>query len=164
MNPTTLLAHPETDLQFRNVVVDMVGWIEKNLGQDLQLRMVTKKSGYSHWHFQRRFTEVSGWKLGEYIRARRLVNAAYDLAFTGKSLAEISVEYGFKSQNSFSRTFIRLLRVKPSAVRKELAGHSDALRTLTLPLLPCGDWYRQDDLRHRCAAQCSVKLTSPSIP
>nr|WP_310616742.1 helix-turn-helix domain-containing protein [Pantoea cypripedii] len=150
MNPATLNTHPDTDLQFRNVVVDMVDWIEKNLGADLQLRRVTKKSGYSHWHFQRRFTEISGWKLGEYIRARRLVNAAYDLAFTGKSLAEISVEYGFKSQNSFSRTFIHLLQVKPSVVRKEFAGHSDALCKLTFHLLPCGDWYRQDDLLLLC--------------
>ncbi|WP_208718697.1 helix-turn-helix domain-containing protein [Pantoea cypripedii] len=150
MNPATLNTNPDTDLQFRNVVVDMVDWIEKNLGEDLQLRRVTKKSGYSHWHFQRRFTEVSGWKLGEYIRARRLVNAAYDLAFTEKSLAAISVEYGFKSQNSFSRTFIRLLQVKPSVVRKELTGHRDALRELMFHLLPCGDWYRKDDLQLLC--------------
>ena len=59
----------------------------------------------------------TGLSLASYIRARRLYLAAFALRFTQKSILDISVEYQFDNQQTFSRCFKKHFAESPSVYR-----------------------------------------------
>lgn len=54
-------------------------WVETHLGRVIYLEELAAYSGYSLWHMQKIFKEVTGVSLGKYIRERRLAGAVYQL-------------------------------------------------------------------------------------
>lgn len=86
-------------------IKELLVWIENNLRNPLSLDIVCEKSGYSKWYLQRMFRRQTNLPLAAYIRARRLYLAAFSLRFTQKSILDISLEYQFDSQQTFSRCF-----------------------------------------------------------
>lgn len=99
-------------------IKELLVWIENNLRNPLSLDIVCEKSGYSKWYLQRMFRRQTNLPLAAYIRARRLYLAAFSLRFTQKSILDISLEYQFDSQQTFSRCFKKHFSVTPSAYRK----------------------------------------------
>ncbi|QJW53773.1 Right origin-binding protein [Serratia plymuthica] len=100
-----------------NHIKDLLVWIEDNLTNPLSLDIVSAKSGYSKWYLQRLFKKQTGLSLASYIRARRLYLAAFALRFTRKSILDISVEYQFDNQQTFSRCFKKHFAESPSVYR-----------------------------------------------
>ncbi|MGL5388460.1 MAG: helix-turn-helix domain-containing protein [Enterobacterales bacterium] len=99
-------------------IKELLVWIENNLRNPLSLDIVSEKSGYSKWYLQRMFRQQTNLPLAAYIRARRLYLAAFSLRFTQKSILDISLEYQFDSQQTFSRCFKKHFSQTPSAYRK----------------------------------------------
>lgn len=58
-----------------SIIRDLLNWLENYLDQPLSLDNVAAKAGYSKWHLQRMFKDVTGHAIGAYIRARRLTKA-----------------------------------------------------------------------------------------
>lgn len=96
---------------------ELLVWIEDNLTNPLSLDIVSAKSGYTKWYLQRMFKKQTGLSLASYIRARRLYLAAFALRFTQKSILDISVEYQFDNQQTFSRCFKKHFAESPSVYR-----------------------------------------------
>lgn len=42
------------------IIRDLLSWLEKNLDHPLSLDNVATKSGYSKWHLQRMFKDITG--------------------------------------------------------------------------------------------------------
>lgn len=61
------------------IIRDLLTWLEGHLDQPLSLDNVAAKAGYSKWHLQRMFKDVTGHAIGAYIRARRLSKSAVAL-------------------------------------------------------------------------------------
>lgn len=101
-----------------SIISDLIVWIEKNLEQPLSIDHVALKSGYSKWHLQRMFKEVTGQVLGTYIRHRRLTYAALALRMTSKPILDIAMQYRFDSQQSFTRSFKKQFDVTPASYRR----------------------------------------------
>ena len=59
-----------------NLAID---YIEDNLTDELDEKEITRITGYSFPMFSRIFSIVSGYSLSEYIRLRKMTNAAIDL-------------------------------------------------------------------------------------
>lgn len=100
------------------IISDLIKWIEKNLEQPLSIDNVAKKSGYSKWHLQRMFKEVTGHILGTYIRHRRLTHAALALKLTSKPILDIAMQYRFDSQQTFTRSFKKQFNLTPASYRR----------------------------------------------
>ncbi|MCL1854326.1 MAG: helix-turn-helix transcriptional regulator [Clostridia bacterium] len=83
----------------------------------LTLRMIARENGYSEFHMTRKFKELSGISLREYLRKRRLAFALIDLRDTGKSILDIAVDYGFSSHAAFCRSFKAAYGIPPSTYR-----------------------------------------------
>lgn len=92
--------------------------IESNLDKELDHEEIAKAAFTSRFHFQRLFYMVSGQKLGEYIRLRRLSVAVCDLMAPGAKVIDVALKYGYETPESFSKAFKKLHGVSPSAVRK----------------------------------------------
>lgn len=67
------------------IIRDLLIWLEGHLDQPLSLDNVAAKAGYSKWHLQRMFKDVTGHAIGAYIRARRLSKSAVALRLTRAS-------------------------------------------------------------------------------
>ncbi|NIF48038.1 helix-turn-helix domain-containing protein [Enterobacter sp. Ap-1006] len=100
------------------VIETITGWIDNNIHRRLRIEDVARYSGYSKWHFQRIFLYYKGESIGRYIRIRKLQLAAQDLKNTQERIVDISVKYGFDSQQSFNRLFTRSFKMSPGTYRK----------------------------------------------
>ncbi|MDU7190528.1 MAG: helix-turn-helix domain-containing protein, partial [Enterobacter sp.] len=64
------------------------------------------------------FRTVMHQTLGEYIRKRRLQLAAQELRTTRRPIFDIAMDYGYVSQQTFSRIFRRQFDRTPSDYRQ----------------------------------------------
>lgn len=80
-----------------NVVNDILKWLETQLqrNEGIKIDTIANKSGYSKWHLQRIFKDFKGCTLGEYVRKRRLLEAAKSLQEKDMSILDIALMYGF---------------------------------------------------------------------
>ncbi|WP_087489799.1 superoxide response transcriptional regulator SoxS [Tatumella citrea] len=102
------------------IIHSLTQWINQNLGKHLSIDEVAAKSGYSKWHLQRMFRAVTQQTLGDYIRERRLEMAADALCKTRRPVFDIALQYGYESQQTFSRVFRRQFDQTPTAYRQAM--------------------------------------------
>jgi len=101
------------------IIHSLTHWIDQNLDKSLSIDEVAAKSGYSKWHLQRMFRSVTKQTLGGYIRERRLTLAAEALSQTERPVFDIAMQYGYDSQQTFSRVFRREFDRTPSDYRHQ---------------------------------------------
>ncbi|WP_435946519.1 superoxide response transcriptional regulator SoxS [Dryocola sp. BD586] len=101
----------------QDIIYTLTEWIDEHIDQPLNIDVVAKKSGYSKWYLQRMFRTVMRQTLGEYIRQRRLLLAARELRSTQRPIFDIAMDYGYVSQQTFSRVFRREFDRTPTDYR-----------------------------------------------
>lgn len=105
-------------MDFLSNMNSALDYIESHLTEEIDTKELAQAAGCSVYTFQRFFTYVSGLSLTEYIRKRRLSNAALELRQSNIKIIDLAVKYGYESANSFSRAFQTLHGVTPAAARK----------------------------------------------
>jgi|GEM_PF-351202 len=98
--------------------VSLLEWIENNIESSLSLDYISQKSGYSKWHVQRIFKKNTGLKIADYIRRRKISKAALAIKLTDRSIYDIALEFGYDSQQTFTRAFTKYFLISPGAYRK----------------------------------------------
>lgn len=93
-------------------------YIENNLQQKIDYKMVAQFLHCSEWEFRRIFSFIAQMPLSEYIRHRRLTRAIVDIQNHDR-IIDVALRYGYESQAAFSRAFRQLYGVTPSAVRNK---------------------------------------------
>lgn len=93
-------------------------YIEDNLENELSIGTVSEHVFVSPFYLQKGFQIITGYTLGEYIRNRRLYEAAVKIARTDEKIIDIALRYGYETAESFSKAFSRFHGVTPAAVRK----------------------------------------------
>ncbi|MBK0097564.1 helix-turn-helix transcriptional regulator [Erwinia sp. S63] len=117
------------------VIQQMVEWIDNHLDENLSVNRISTKSGYSIWHFQRKFMQLTGLNVYEYVRVRRIINTAYILTRSRKRILEIAVENGFNCQASFTRTMRDLTGFTPGQMRAHFTGNEEGLEKILRTLM-----------------------------
>ncbi|MCH9408695.1 MDR efflux pump AcrAB transcriptional activator RobA [Pantoea agglomerans] len=110
------------------IIRDLLIWLESHLDQPLSLDNVAQKAGYSKWHLQRMFKDVTGHAIGAYIRARRLSKAAVALRLTSRPILDIALQYRFDSQQTFTRAFKKQFAQTPAWYRRSSEWNSFGIR------------------------------------
>ncbi|EOC1426448.1 RamA family antibiotic efflux transcriptional regulator [Cronobacter dublinensis] len=101
------------------VIETLTDWIDDNLHKPLRIDDIARHAGYSKWHLQRLFHHHKGENIGRYIREKKLRLAAQDLRATNDRVLDISMKYGFDSQQTFTRLFTRKFQMSPGTWRKQ---------------------------------------------
>jgi AraC family transcriptional regulator len=99
--------------------------------ENLSLSEIASEVGSHPVHLARAFRKCYGHPIGGYIRKLRVEHAYHDLITTDLSLVEIALASGFCDQAHFSRTFKRIMGIKPSELRMTLRGRSAKNHTLS---------------------------------
>jgi AraC-like DNA-binding protein len=103
--------------QVQKIVDDIDACIISRDDDGLTLREIARKNGYSEFHMTRKFKELAGISLRDYLRKRRLAFALIDLRDTDRTILDIAVDYGFSSQEAFCRSFKATYGIPPSTYR-----------------------------------------------
>lgn len=98
---------------------DAINYIEDNITDELNIEDIAKQVYVSPYYFQKCFTMLCGFTVGEYIRQRRLTLAGSEVVATDDKIIDIALKYGYDSPDSFTRAFTRFHGATPAAVRKE---------------------------------------------
>ena len=98
-------------------IQNALDYIEEHLTEDIDYDRVAEQSFSSSYHFQRIFSLLCGFTIGEYIRYRRLSLAGSELASTDIKVIDAALKYGYESPDSFARAFQKFHGITPSAAR-----------------------------------------------
>ena len=96
-----------------------IDYIEANLTEEIDYEKVAAQSFFSSYHFQRVFSILCGYTLGEYIRLRRLSLAGTELVTGKEKVIDIALKYGYDSPDSFSKAFQKFHGITPSQARAD---------------------------------------------
>ncbi len=94
-----------------------VDYMEKHLEDDISAQDVADQVYLSPFFLQRGFSLMTGYGIGEYIRNRRLYQAALDLKETEDKVIDIALKYCYETPESFTKAFSRFHGATPSQVR-----------------------------------------------
>ena len=100
-------------------IQNAIRYIEDNITDELNYDEIAKQAYISSFYFQRAFSILCGFTLGEYIRNRRLTLAGMELSSGDVKVIDIAVKYGYDSPDSFTKAFTRFHGISPSSARKE---------------------------------------------
>lgn len=101
------------------IIHEVVEYIDGHLEERLDLDTLYRVSGYSKYHLSRTFSGIVGLSIHNYIKRRRLTEAARLLIFTDKPIIEIVFLSGYETQQSFTVAFKTLFKCSPQAFRKK---------------------------------------------
>ncbi|HEX2855765.1 MAG TPA: GyrI-like domain-containing protein [Opitutaceae bacterium] len=95
-----------------------MAFMEENLTRPVTLEAISRRAGFSLWHFQRIFSSHVGETLGACLRRRRLSVAVLDLRNTRRSILDVAFDYQFESHAAFTRAFQATFGATPSSFRR----------------------------------------------
>ncbi|MCE5172914.1 GyrI-like domain-containing protein [Paenibacillus profundus] len=104
-----------------SLIESAVQYIETNLKQPLLAEDVSRSVHVSYYHFHRIFHAMTGETIGDYIRRRRLTEAALELLAGQRPILDIALDYQFESQEAFGRAFKKVFGFTPNGFRRKSA-------------------------------------------
>lgn len=118
--------------QIQKLIDEIDRWIRAEADEELSLSALSEKLGCSPFYLSKKFREISGMALREYLRERRLALALKEVRDTGRAILDIALQYGFSSHEAFTRAFKEAYGVSPSEYRRRPV--PVMLRTIIRPL------------------------------
>ena len=87
-------------------IIDEIDRCIKNKDEeDLTLKNLASKLGYSEFYTSKKFKEISGMQFRDYLRNRKLAFALKEIRDTNRGILDNALDYGFSSHEAFTRSF-----------------------------------------------------------
>lgn len=93
-------------------------YIDTHLAGTIDFQIVAQLACCSEYHFRRMFSFLAGMTVSEYIRRRRLSEAAVELRQSDIKVIDLALKYGYDAPDAFSRAFRKLHGVTPTEARR----------------------------------------------
>ncbi len=98
-----------------------IDYMEKNLEEDIGVQDAAVQVFLSPFFLQRGFSLMTGYGIGEYLRNRRMYQAALDLQKTDDKVIDIALRYCYDTPESFTKAFSRFHGATPVQARNGAA-------------------------------------------
>lgn len=106
-------------MNWTKTIEDALTFIEANITEDLTVSRIAKDVNTSAFYFQKGFSMLCGYTVGEYVRMRRLSIAGEELISSDVKIIDLAVKYGYDSADSFTKAFTRFHGSTPTDLRRE---------------------------------------------
>ena len=93
-------------------------YLDSTLDGELDELRVARLSGYPYAMFSRLFSMLTGTSLSEYLRERRLTEAALVLRQSEARIIDIVIQYGYESADAFGAAFKKFHGATPIQIRQ----------------------------------------------
>lgn len=104
-------------MKWLNNLGNAIEYIENNLDKEISYEEAARIACCSTYYFQRIFSYVVGIPLSDYIRRRRMTQAAFELQRTDEKVIDVALKYGYSSPTSFNRAFQNVHGITPTAAK-----------------------------------------------
>ncbi len=104
-------------MEWLTAIRGAVAYMEDHLREEVRLDDVARAVHLSPFFLQRGFSLMTGWSIGEYLRNRRLYEAALDLQKGSEKVIDVALKYGYETPESFTKAFARFHGATPTQVR-----------------------------------------------
>ena len=101
------------------MLVALMHFINTHLAEDLSLGELAQRFGVSKFHLTRKFKELTGFSLHQYIVKKRLLHAKY-LISLGSEPYRAALDAGFNNYSNFSRSFTAYFGENPASCSRRL--------------------------------------------
>lgn len=98
-------------------ILRSIDYIENNLKEPLCLKDIAEEAFFSEFYFHKLFHLLVGDSPGEYIKKRRLYEAALVLKESDAKIIDVAYEFGYQSPEAFSRAFSTHFGFSPIEVK-----------------------------------------------
>lgn len=98
-------------------ILRSIEFIENNLKENISLKDIAAKAYFSDFYFHKLFHLLIGDSPGEYIKKRRLYEAALAIRNSDVKVIDAAYEYGYQSPEAFSRAFSKHFGFSPIEVK-----------------------------------------------
>ena len=129
-----------------------VEYIETHLEDDISVQDISDRLFISPFFLQRGFALMTGYSIRQYLRNRRLYQAALDLRETDDKVLDIALRYCYDTPESFTKAFSRFHGATPSQVR------SGAPANVFLPLTLSVSIHGGDQMEYTISPMFPFKL------
>ena len=102
-----------------NPAAKAVWYIESHFGQEITLDDIATVAGVSRYHMSRAFGVATGNSIMQYLRGRRLTEAARTLAQGAPDILAVALDAGYGSHEAFTRAFRDQFGLTPEMVRAQ---------------------------------------------
>ncbi|MGM0113181.1 helix-turn-helix transcriptional regulator [Enterococcus sp. DIV0187] len=99
------------------LVTSITAYVEEHLHEKMTLEELAKQLHYSKYYLLHEFKETTHQSLYNYIKRRRLNEAAKGLLYSDQRILEIAVQLGYQSQQAFTKAFEELYKLTPNRFR-----------------------------------------------
>jgi transcriptional regulator GlxA family with amidase domain len=107
----------ESQMAERDALRSLMAWAVEHLDEDLSVEALAARAHMSARNFSRVFTREVGKTPARYVERLRVDAARHLLEDTTTGHGEVARRCGFGGVNSMRRSFLRVLRIVPSAYR-----------------------------------------------
>ena len=105
------------DLPYRGVLERSIEHIENGLRRPLTLEEIARHSWLSKYHLHRVFRALTGLRLMDYVRQRKLSASLDELLKGQRPVQDIARDFGFDYPQSYIRAFSRCFGMSPQRLR-----------------------------------------------
>lgn len=102
-------------------ILRAIDYIENNLKKPLCLKEIVANAFFSEFYFHKLFHLLIGDSPGEYIKKRRLYEAALVLKDSNAKIINVAYDFGYQSPEAFSRAFSSHFGISPKEVKNNQA-------------------------------------------
>lgn len=104
-------------MDWNQTINQMVTYIEVNLENEITIEKLAEICHYSTFYTQKLFHIATGFTFKEYVRKRRLSEAAVQLQQNKERVTDVALSFGYENNESFSRAFRQFHGCTPSEAR-----------------------------------------------
>ena len=105
-------------MNWTKIIEDAIRFIEENITEELTVGRIAQEVNTSAFYFQKGFSMLCGYTVGEYVRMRRLSLAGEELTSSDIKVIDLAMKYGYDSADSFTKAFTRFHGNTPTDVRQ----------------------------------------------
>jgi len=122
----------ENRIVMKHTIENIINYIELNLDKNLTLELLSKRAGYSPFHFSRVFKDEMGESIIAYISRLRLERSATDISMKNSSLLEIAQDAGYQTATGFLKAFKKRFNETPSQYKHESSEYLDSFENVII--------------------------------
>ena len=102
-----------------NPVAKALWYIESHFAQETALDDIAHAGGVSRYHMSRVFGLAIGCSITQYVRGRRLTEAARSLARGAPDILAVALDAGYGSHEAFTPAFCDQFGLTPETIRAQ---------------------------------------------
>lgn len=101
-----------------DLVIKILNYIDNNLYKKISIEELSDLFHYNKDYIMRLFKREIGYTITNYINCKRIYNSLHSFIYNDISILNISINYGFYSQEYYSEIFHKIIGVSPTTYNK----------------------------------------------